>query len=212
MPSTLDTRPPAPLTDQEYERIYQVIHAVLEDRANTPHACMFFAIAGSFILNKHHGIAARPVAGAFLLCVDAAPSVLSIGKNEGNSISSDQNSFHMWVQTQQHVIDFMSPIFLESVQARICIPRRMFQRRQDSESQSIDDLSSHGDFFTLPDPDLSQHFVDAFMDRPGHVDLLLAIDAWYKPHPTPLASMALLDNYGKVEPLKVVAPKVDGAW
>lgn len=212
MLNTIDPRAQAPLTAQEYERIYQVIHAVLEDRANTPHACMFFAIAGSFILNKHHGIAARPVAGAFLLCVDSTPSVLSIGKSEGNLISSDQNNFHMWVQTQNHVIDFMSPIFLESVQARLDVPRRMFQRRQDSESPSIDDLSSHGDFFTLPDPDLSEHFVDAFMDRPSHVDLLLAVDAWYKPHPTPLESMALLDNYGKVEQLKVVAPKVDGGW
>ena len=212
MLSTLKTHPQSPLTAQEYERIYQVIHAVLEDRANTPHACMFFAIAGSFILNKHHGIAARPVAGALLLCVNSTPSVLSIGKNEGNTISSDQKSFHMWVQTQNHVIDFMSPIFLESVQARLDVPRQMFQRRQDSESPSIDDLSSPGDFFTLPDPDLSEHFVDAFMDRPNHVDLLLAIDAWYKPHPTPLAPMALLDNYGKVEPLRIVAPRIDGAW
>lgn len=212
MPSTLVNQPQNPLTAQEYERIYQVIHAVLEERANTAHACMFFAIAGSFILNKHHGIAARPVAGAFLLCVNSTPSVLSFGKNEGNTISSDQNNFHMWVQTQHHLIDFMSPILMESVQARLDVPRRMLQRRQDSESPSIDDLSSPGDFYTLPDPDLSEHFVDAFMDRPNHVDLLLAIDAWYKPHPIPLASMALLGNYGKIEPLRIVAPRMDGAW
>ncbi|GAB2884827.1 DUF2026 family protein [Paralcaligenes ginsengisoli] len=212
MPKTAETQSQNPLTAQEYERIYQVIHAVLEDRANTPHACMFFAIAGSFILNKHHGIAARPVAGAFLLCVDPTPSVLSIGKNEGNTIGWDQNNFHMWVQTEHHIIDFIAPIFLESVQARLVVPRRMFQRRQESESPSIDDLSSPGDFYTFPDPDLSEHFINALMDRPNHVDLLLAIDAWYKPHPAPLAEMALLDNYGKVEPLRIVAPRVDGAW
>lgn len=212
MPNTPVTETKNPLTAQEYERIYQVIHAVLEDRANTPHACMFFAIAGSFILNKHHGISARPVAGAFLLCVDETPSVLSIGKNEGNTISWDENNFHMWVQTEHHIVDFIAPIFLESVQARIDVPRRMFQRRQESESPSIDDLSAPGDFYTLPDPDLSEHFVDVFMDRPNHVDLLLAIDAWYKPYPAPLAQMALLDNYGKVEPLRVVAPRVDGLW
>lgn len=88
----------------------------------------------------------------------------------------------------------------------------MFQRRQVSESSSIDNLSSPGDFYTLPDPALSEYFVDAFMDRPNHVDLLLAIDAWYKPHPIPLEPMALLDNYGKVEPFKIVAPRIDGAW
>lgn len=112
MQNTLTAQLHNPLTAKEYERIYQVIHAVLEERANTAHACMFFAIAGSFILNKHHGIAARPVAGAFLLCVNSTHSIVSIGKNEGNTISSDQKNFHMWVQTQHHVIDFMSPIFL----------------------------------------------------------------------------------------------------
>ena len=212
MPNTPKTESQTPLTAGEYERIYQVIHAVLEDRANTPHACMFFAIAGSFILNKHHGIGARPVAGAFLLCVDQAPSVISIGKNEGNTISWDKDNFHMWVQTQHHIIDFIAPIFRESIQAKLDVPRRMFQRRQDSESPSIDDLAAPGNFYTLPDPDLSSYFVDAFMDRPNHVDLLLAIDAWYKPYPAPLKQMALLDNFGKVEPLKICAPPIDGMW
>lgn len=212
MPNTAETQGQNPLTAQEYERIYQVIHAVLEDRANTPHACMFFAIAGSFILNKHHTIAARPVAGAFLLCVDPTPSVLSICKDKGNTIGCDQNNFHMWVQTEHHIIDFIAPLFLDSVQARFDIPRQMFLRRQESETPSIDGLSSPGDFYTWPDPDLSEHLVNTFMDRPNHVDLLLAIDAWYKPYPAPLAEMALLDNYGKVEPLRIVAPRVDGAW
>lgn len=212
MPIATATQIPNPLSADGYERIYQVIHAVLEGRANTPHSCMFFAIAGAFILNKHHGIAARPVAGAFVLCVDDAPSVISIGKNEGGTISWDENSFHMWVQTKHHVIDFMAPIFLESVQARIAVPRRMFQCRLDSESTSLDEISAPGDFYTLPDPDLSEHFVNAFMERPSHVDLLLAMDTWYQPYPTPLAHMALLDNDGKLESVKVVAPEVQGAW
>ncbi|MEA9576939.1 DUF2026 family protein [Xanthomonas campestris] len=212
MPDNSEAQIKNPLTADEYERIFQVIHAVLEDRANTPHACMFFAIAGSFILNKHHGIGARPVAGAFLLCVDEKPSVISIGKNEGNQISWDKNNFHMWVQTERHVIDFIAPIFRESVQARLDVPRRMFQRRQDSESTSIDDLAMPGDFYTLPDPDLSDYFVDEFMERANHVDLLQTIDAWYKPYPDPLKQMALLDNFGKLEHLKIVAPPVQGAW
>lgn len=212
MKNAAETHTKSPLTPQEYERIYQVIHSVLEDRANTPHSCMFFAIAGSFILNKYHGIAARPVAGAFLLCVDSTPSVLVIGKNEGNAISWDESNFHMWVQTEDHIIDFIAPIFLESVKARVNVPRNMFLRSRDSESQSIADVSTPGDFYTLPDADLSEHFVDLFMDRPSHVDLLLAIDAWYKPYPLPLADMALLDKYGKVAPLKIVSPGVDGVW
>lgn len=212
MPNTPTTRPKNPLSAHEYLRVYQVIHAVLENRANTPHACMFFAIAGSFILNKYHHIAARPVAGAFLLCVDAAPSVINIGKDEGNKVGWDKDNFHMWIQTEHHVIDFIAPILHESIQGKMHVPRRMFQRLRSSESASINSLGKIGDFYTLPDPELSDYFVDEFMQRPNHVDLLLAIDAWYKPYPQPLKGMALLDNFGKIEPLEIVAPPVDGAW
>lgn len=212
MPIPPENQTPDPLSAQEYERIYQVIYSVLEGRANTPHACMFFAIAGALILNKHHGIAASPVAGAFLLCVDGTPSVICIGKNDGKFITCDENNFHMWVQTEHHIIDFIAPIFLESVQARIDVPRRIFQRSQDSESRSIGDLSVPGDFYTLPDPDLSKHFVSTFMKRANHVDLLLDIDTWYRPYPTPLPQMPLRDKFGTFEPLKVVAPEVQGTW
>ncbi|QIE16743.1 DUF2026 family protein [Xanthomonas oryzae] len=202
----------APLSADEYERIFQVIHAVLDTRADTPHACWFFAIAGSFILNKYHEIPASPVAGAFVICVDDAPSLISIGKNEGRKISWDKDNFHMWIQTKSHAIDFMAPIFRESVQSRIDVPRRMFQRLLNSESRSLDDISMPGEFYTMPDSDLTENFIEDFMERAGKVDLLRAIDAWYKRYPEPLKEMALLDNHGKIEPLKIVAPPVQGAW
>lgn len=212
MPGNSEAETTLPLSADEYERIFQVIHAVLDTRANTPHACWFFAIAGSFILNKYHEIPARPVAGAFVICVDEAPSVISIGKNEGRNISWDKDNFHMWIQTKSHVIDFMAPIFRESVQSRLDVPRRMFQRSLDSESTSLEDISMPGDFYTMPDPDLTKEFINDFMENAGKVDLLQAIDVWYKPYPQQLKKMALLDNHGKQEPLEIVAPRVQGAW
>ena len=41
--------PKLQLTLPEYGRIYEVIYSVLEGRANTPFACMFFAAAGALI-------------------------------------------------------------------------------------------------------------------------------------------------------------------
>lgn len=78
------------LTLPEYRRIYEVIHSVLEGRANTPFACMFFAAAGALMLNKHYRISARAVAGAFLLCTDPAPPVISIAKNDDGMVTSDR--------------------------------------------------------------------------------------------------------------------------
>ena len=89
--------------------------------------------------------------------------------------------------------------------------REAIRQARASEAETPD-LSQVGDWFTLPDPDLSTHFTDSFMERPSSVDLLLAVDAWYKPYPTPLEQMALLDNYGKVEPLRVSAPAAIGNW
>lgn len=204
-----------PLTNEEYDRIYQVIYGVLEDRANLPHACMFFAIAGSVLLNKVHKIAARPVAGAMLLCTEAPagepPKVLCIGKQDQGKISFDENNFHMWVQTEHHIVDFHSPLFGDGVKGPFTVPRKRFQKARESEAAALD-LSQVGDWFTLPDPDLSTHFTDRFMERPSSVDLLLAVDTWYKPFPAPLARMALLDNYGKAEPLRLAAPAAIGNW
>ena len=115
----------------EYNRIHQVVHGVVKDEGDAGRACTFFAMIGSLILNKHYGIAARPVAGAFLLCVEPGKNVV-YGRDDGGKIGFDQDAFHMWVQTETHIIDFMAPIFRESfaaAQPDIVIPRKMFQKR-----------------------------------------------------------------------------------
>jgi hypothetical protein len=204
-----------PLTLPEYRRVYELIYAVLEGRANTPRACMFFAIVGSLILNKHCQIAARPVAGAFMLCVDEMPSVIAIAKNTGGMITSDKDGFHMWVQTKTHVVDFMAPIFNEGVNAdgiRAVIPRRMFQRPLSSEAESADALTRPGDFATLPNVELTNYFVDEFMNRPSHVDVLLAADRWFKKYPKKLGDLSLRDDSGQIHRLKLQAPEFSGAW
>lgn len=207
--------PKLQLTLPEYGRIYEVIYSVLEGRANTPFACMFFAAAGALILNKHYKIPARAVAGAFLLCTDPTPSILSIAKNEGGMVSSDQDGFHMWVQTETHVIDFMAPIFNESVKAKgysWTVPRRMFQRLLSEEAESIDHMHVPGDFYTMPDLELTGELIDSLFDRPTSVDLLNAIDRWFKKYPRKLDDLSLLDNLGEVHKMTLSAPRISGSW
>lgn len=207
--------PKPQLTLPEYHRIYEVIYSVLEGRANTPFACMFFATIGAFILSDHYKIAARPVAGAFFLCVDPEPFGISFAKNEDGMISSDLDGFHMWVQTQTHVIDFMAPIFNESIEGKgypKTVPRKMFQRPLSVEAQSIDELRIPGDYFTLPNIELTNERVQTFMDRPTYMDLLGAANSWFKKYPKKMDDLSLLDDLGKIHPLKLSAPAVSGAW
>lgn len=206
--------PKLQLTLPEYGRIYEVIYSVLEGRANTPFACMFFAAAGALILNKHYRIPARAVAGAFILCTDSAPSVISIAKNEDGMITSARDGFHMWVQTETHVIDFMAPIFNESIAGKgyPSVPRKMFQRPLSAEAESIDGLHMPGDYFTMPNIELTDELVDSLFDRAGNVDLLNAVDRWFEKHPKKMDDLCLMDDLGKIHPLNLSAPAVSGAW
>ncbi len=215
MPRSSNTPTKLLLTLPEYGRIYKVIHSILEGRANTPHACMFFAIAGTMILKKHYNIPACPVAGAFLLCVNEVPSVFCIAKQGDGIVTSDRDGFHFWVQTEHHVIDFMAPIFTESDQGKghgITVPRKMFQRLISEEADSIDSLAKPGDYFTLPNPELTEEFIGDFFERDPDTDLLLACDRWFKKHPKKLNDMALLDDLGKMHKLVLAAPAISGAW
>lgn len=207
--------PKLQLTLPEYRRIYEVIYSVLDGRADTPYACTFFAITGAFILKEHYKIAARPVAGGFLLCVDPTPSVLSIAKNEDGMITSALDGFHVWVQTETHVIDFMAPIFEESAKGKGSprpVPRKMFQRPFSTESESIDALRAPGDYFTLPNIELTNERVQSFMNRPSRMDLLEAANRWFKKYPKKLDDLSLMDDLGNIHQLKLSAPPISGAW
>lgn len=207
--------PKLQLTLPEYNRIYEIIYSVLEGRANTPFACMFFAAAGAMILNKHYGIPACAVAGAFLLCTDPRPSVISIAKNEDDVVTSDRDGLHMWVQTETYVIDFMVPIFNESIAGKgfpSAGPRKMFQRPLSAEAESYDELHAPGDYFTMPNVELTDELVDSFLDRPTNVDLLNAADRWFKKYPNKLDDLSLLNDLGEVHKLTLSAPRISGAW
>lgn len=207
--------PKTQLTLPEYGRIYEIIYSVLEGRANTPYACMFFATAGAVILQEHYKIAARPVAGAFFLCIDPEPFGISFAKNKDGLISSDLDGFHMWVQTQTQVIDFMAPVFNESVAGKgyhKAVPRKMFQRPLSMEAESIEQVRTPGDYFTLPDIELTNERVQTFMARPSHMDLLNAANRWFKKYPRKLDDLSLLNDLGEVQKLTLRAPPISGAW
>jgi hypothetical protein len=202
------------LSAEEYERIYQVTFALLDGRRKTSHACIFFAVIGSLILNKHHGIPATPVAGAFFLRPNESMNVLAFGQNSGNQFTSDRNGFHVWIQTTDHIVDFMAPIFEESFRKQgnhPPIPRRMFQRHRTDEASSIESMEPGG-YFTLPNVELTKELVDRFGDRPSNVDLIVAADRWYKKHPQPLESLMLISDLGEQYPLMLTAPAMDGRW
>lgn len=129
------------LTMHTFNRIHQVIHGTIKDEGNPEKACTLFACIGVLILNKHYKTPARAVAGGFALCVEPGKNML-FGRNGGGVVEFDEGGFHMWFQTETHVIDFMSPLYQEAskdVQNDVIIPQRMLQKRLQDEAPSLDE-------------------------------------------------------------------------
>lgn len=165
----------------EFNRIHQVIHGTIKDEGNPGKACTLFSCIGALILNNHYKIPARAVAGAFAMCVEPEKNMF-FGRDGGGVVEYDRDAFHMWVQTETHIIDFMSPLFHEAfaeVQQDVTIPRRMFQKRIADEAPSLNDLYKPGDYYTMPDEALSEQLIDHILERPLNTDIIQIADTWF---------------------------------
>lgn len=199
----------------EFNRIHQVIHGAIRAEGNPGQACTFFACIGALILNKHYGMKARAVAGGFAMCVEPEKNIF-FGRDAGGRIELDTDAFHMWIQTPTHIIDFMSPLFHEAfseVQSEVSIPRKMFQKRHEDEAASLDDLNRPGDFYVLPDTELTERLIDSILERTLNRDFFHIVDCWFgkrrcKQRPT----MAIASNDGVIRELRLPATVARGAW
>lgn len=204
------------ITLNEYNRIYQIARGVVEGVATAERSCIFFTSFGAYILSKHYKIPARAVAGGFALCISDEPKVAFFGKDEGGRISWASDGFHMWVQTQTHIIDFMTPIFPETFAGAMpgtVIPRKMLQRPIATEATSLDGLQAMGDFITLPDPDLTESLIDNFLKRPANTDLLLIAERWFgSPRAKQPESFAMMNDLGEVHKLTLPPSVAAGSW
>lgn len=204
-----------PLPD--YERVFRVIYSVIDDHANTPHACIFFAIVGAAILEIKYKITATPVAGAAAFAVDGKSGIVSVfGEILDDEFVSTKDSFHCWVQSRGVAIDFMAPLFRESLKTyghNIAVPRRMFQKPLHEMAPSIRELNGEGAFFLQPNPELTQELFTSFSRRLMNTDFANVCLAWYARPPKPLpTNMGMRDNEGNSYFLRPKGPALEGVW
>ncbi|MGO7120892.1 DUF2026 family protein [Rhizobium leguminosarum] len=201
----------------EYNRIYQVAHGVLNgiDGATAEKACLFFAAVGGYVVNQQYKIPARIVGGAFSFCLGNG-EVAFFGKMDDSGLSAGPDGFHMWLQTETHIIDFMAPIYREAFAEHTItsdLARKMMQRRLTEESESLDSLKNAGDFRYFPDADLTEQLVDNFLAQPVQEDLLRIAMAWYgKRSAKQSPNFAITDNRGEVRRLTLPSTLATGSW
>lgn len=214
--------PKLTLTLSEYQRMHRVIASVLNSvEANTPQACLFFAVAGAFLIETTHKRPARPVVGAaFYRINDATGFTMAYGRLEAENdmgvVSSDEGAFHCWIECDGMVIDLMAPLFHESVRSAgrtESVARKMFQRPTVAMSQSPYELEKEGDFFLQPDPTLGVRLLNGFMSKPANGDLVKVCEYWYRPLPKAMQSTIQMgSDDGSTRDIRLNPVNLVGAW
>lgn len=215
--SAQNLRPLIPLSD--YQRIFRVIHSVLESvEADIPAASFFFSVTAAQLIKKFYKRNAFPVAGAaFYLISQEGKGALSFGAlGEDGAVSSNQDAFHAWVQCDGYAIDFMAPVFQELLAAAghpIPVPRRMFQKDLGRMSASVAELAQPGDFFLAPDLALTRELLQQFMGKKALGNLSQICTEWFRKPPKAMPDdLALQGAEGEVSRIRLNALPVDGVW
>ncbi|GAB3542899.1 DUF2026 domain-containing protein [Noviherbaspirillum agri] len=208
-------RPPLPLAD--YQRIFRVLKTVLDSADAAPaHPDVFFSMAGAFLVQQLYKKRCQPVAGAaFFRVDDDAGTVLSFADKDHEDLSSDRG-FHCWILCEDYIIDFMAPLFRESLQAMglsgSC-SRKMFQKPRSAMSDSPLLMRNPGDFHMLPNVDLTSRVLSEFFANERNNDLVQTCAHWYRKPPKDIPRQATMTgNDGAVSHLTLSSLSLVGAW
>jgi hypothetical protein len=180
-------------------------------------ACLFYALAGAAILNRHYKRNAVPVVGAaFLRVCDATDSVLGFGAIESDTVISRPDAFHAWVECDGMLIDFMAPIFGEvasNIGSDVRVPIKMLQRPIKQMSSSVDKLAEEGDFFLYRNPELTAHLYSQWAEKAMYSDLVEICVTWYTKPPKRInPQLTITDDLGNLKDLKLGGISIGGKW
>ena len=206
------------ITLKEYETIFRVLYAVSHSVGNTTgKACLFYNVIGALVLAERFKKKARPVMGAaFFRVHDPSATVLSYSRLIDGIPSSDAEAFHCWVECEGFLIDFTAPVFRESFAEsgqQLAINRQMLQKPLSQMASTVNDLSSEGDFWLLPNPELSNELLAKFLQKPAPSDLAKVCLSWVaKPSKKTPEVFAMMNDLGEVSNMKLPNIHLVSAW
>ena len=208
-----------PLTLPEYERLFRTIHAIIANEDGDPSkSCLFFGIAGAFLLNRSHGLkTARPVMGVAGYNLRTPSNlVLLLGKPELGSFVADPDAFHCWIDIDGWTVDLAAPLFDEMAP----IERKdgpikpfMFQKPSSGSARAPNELNAPGAYLHVADLHLTNSLLSHFSSMQAHSDLITICAQWYTRPPKKMAlSVAVGNQHGAVTEVQLSNMRVEGAW
>lgn len=214
----MSRRTAPPITLPEYERLFRVIHAVLAaDHSDPAKACLFFAVAGAYLLGRHHKLkSVSPVAGTAGYNLNT-PTNLSIilGEVEDGKPVATLDHFHCWIEADGWIIDLCAPLFDMMAPADrkgATIAPKMFQKPVQRDL-GLADLSTPGTFIHVPDERLSIALIKGFAGRPAYAEMVRSCEQWYVRPPKKIANrVAITTETGAVSEVSLSPIRVQGIW
>ena len=208
-----------PITFPEYERLFRTIHAIVANEKGDPSkACLFFAIAGAYLLAKHHGLReARPMAGFAGYNLRLPTNlVLLLGAVSENETASHEDAFHCWIEVEGYVLDLTAPLFDQMApqdRKGSRVRPQLFQKPQGTGVGSVEQLNSPGAYMHVRNPDLLAALMARFTQLRANEDLVNICLQWYVRPPKRMAPYVGVGNqHGQVQQVPLSPVQLEGAW
>ncbi|MBX9799148.1 MAG: DUF2026 domain-containing protein [Burkholderiaceae bacterium] len=207
------------ITLPEYQRIFRVIHSVHQSvDAREVASCLFYNTIGALLIEKCFGIEAAPRMGAgFIRVGSSTDPVLSFAElSEDGGLQSSTNAFHCWVETESHVIDFTAPLYewyFAKLGMKTKMPNKMFQKQKSDMAASHHHLENVGDFYLLPDLELTAYFLQNSIRTQAMDDLAQICMQWFTRPPKSIKnSFTMMNETGKIIPIQLRPVALSGTW
>ncbi|PXW82707.1 uncharacterized protein DUF2026 [Ruegeria sp. P4] len=199
---------------KDYERIFQVISAVVESEDGDPsYACIYYSVFGANILVDHFGVDAKVRCGLATYHLGDDHEVLCFGKVTHAGITSTGEGFHCWVEAGEWLLDFMAPNFGTLKKTAFTARPKMFQKRFSEMAGHPNEMSHAGQFFLQHNPELSETLLMPFVEQLGNQDLASLCSQWFKKTPKKIqTSVATADQNGKIRPVALKAVSLRSKW
>ncbi|WP_144422891.1 DUF2026 family protein [Xanthomonas arboricola] len=222
-----------PLSLADFARLYGVIRTVLAGTGAAPaditKSCVFFALAGAYLLEKRHGLRARPVAGAAFFALaerNGALDILTFAKRDAGDGRwySDLDAFHAWIEVtdaanQVWIVDLTSPLYPAGIRTHTPsakAPYKAFVQPLSAMLGHPDELQrggGPGDFFVQPNPAHAAHMMRQAVSSHQLGDLVDVINHWYVPAPATMRAKLLMgSSTGVSREMVFTQPKLAGYW
>ncbi len=212
-------QPIPPLTLPEYERLFQVIHAVVSNEKGDPSkACIFFGFAGTEILRSYYKfLSVRFIAGfaGYNLRTPDNKSLV-LGTVFNDELVSNRANFHCWIEADDWIIDLTAPLFdamANRNSSESHIPNYMFQKPLSISGSDLNDLNTPGTYIHIPNTELTKSITNDFFKIIAHVDLISICKDWYARPPIEINQYINIGNqHGEVNKVSLSNIHLTGSW